>query len=127
MPVYERLFNETKGAIPQLAELSLGELSKEAVEIISGIVELAKPDLRSYSLMLAADKVGEKEFESAVRGKILLGKVPLLEIKEAKEESVDYFLNSIVRMFVSNAVRTLSQASMSHQHGIGKEEVDEQK
>lgn len=119
MPVYERLFNETKGAIPQLAELSLGELSKEAVEIISGIVELAKPDLRSYSLMLAADKVGEKEFESAVRGKILLGKVPLLEIKEAKEESVDYFLNSIVRMFVSNAVRTLSQASMSHQHGIG--------
>lgn len=93
--------------MPQLAEPTLNQFAEQAAGITADFLEKAKSDLRTYSLMLAAGKYDEDEFESAVREKMQIVKLKLLELNGIPGAAVDDFMDGLVDTLVTIAINTI--------------------
>jgi hypothetical protein len=107
MPLFEKLFNEVKDAVPEIAETSMEGPAREASVVMSDYLEGVKNDLRSFSLLLAAGKMTQEQYKSAVQGKLEAGKTHLLEIGGLREVDVDRFIRSVENTLMDGAFKIL--------------------
>ena len=94
-----------KSSIPALAEQDFKSFAGQAGSIMMDFLEKSKTDIRTYSLMLAANKITEDEYRSSIRGKLQIGKTRLLEIKGLGEAGVDKFLAGLENAFVTGVLK----------------------
>ena len=107
MPLFEKLFNEVRDALPELAETSLAGSVQQASVVMSDYLDGVKNDLRSFSLLLAAGKMTQEQYKSTVQSKLEAGKTHVLEIEGLREADVDRFIRSIENTLMDGAFKIL--------------------
>ncbi len=107
MPIFEKLFDDVKGSVPDLAESHLNGLAGQASAIMNDYLDKTKDDLRSYSLLLAAGIIGEEDYRTGVHSKLYPARMELLQVKGFQEAAIEEFIESVINAFLESALKVL--------------------
>lgn len=104
---FDKIFNELKSGVAELAKQSLGELMQEGKKDGTAFLESSKAKLEDWSHALVDGKLSKDEFTWLVQSQKDLAEMNLLKQKGLTKVRIDKFTKAVLNMVISTVFKAI--------------------